>query len=289
MYFKDIVDQVGNAINDTTLKSTGTNASRTKSWIQQFYFLDLLPRRDWTWAQKQGTITTTSGTQRYNFPRWVDNPTRVSSIIHPTSYEPLAQSTLKDVTGKYSLTVYDDPEQYVLGPRVRTTYTTGTISGTSATKVITGASTSWLSSNIEQFDYIQVGSYAYTVNSVDSNTQITVFEDLLATIASSTAYTAILDRWTVDLYPIPNATLALSVTASQIVPRLDDDYDIPILPDNWHWLLVKAGVVKALQHNQEDATIEIQELERSIRMLISEDQSEIDRLESVDIPRSRSY
>lgn len=289
MYLKDILDKVGDAINDTTLKSTGVNASRTKSWVQQFYFLDLLPRRDWTWARKQDTFNTTSGTQRYSLPRWIDNPSRIEAIIHPTTYLPLNQTTLKDVTGKYTLTVYEDPAEYVLSPRTRTTYTTGTVSGTSATKVITGSSTSWLSSNIAQFDYIQVGSYAYTVNSVDSNTQITVFEDLVATIAPSTAYTALLDRWQVDLYPVPNATLAMIVYASQIAPRLDDDYDIPILPDNWHWILVKAGVVKALQHNQEDPSLEIQELERSIRMLISEDQSEADRLESVSIPRSRSY
>ena len=289
MYLKEILDAIGNSVNDTTLKSTGTNASRTKSWVQQFYYLDLMPRRDWSFGKKQDTITTTSGTQRYNFPRWVDNPKRVENLINPTTYLPLTQSILKDVTGKYDLTIYNTPAEYVIGPRVRTTYTTGTLSGTSSTKVLTGSGTSWTTSNIAQFDYIQIGSYAYTVNSVDSDTQITIFEDIVTTIAAATTYTALLDRWTLDLFPVPNATLALILYASQIVPRLDDDFDVPIIPDNWHWILVKAGVIKALQHNQEDVSVEIQELERSIRMLISEDQSESDRIETVDIPRSRSY
>lgn len=288
MYFKEIVDKIGDAINDTTLKSTGVNSSRTKSWVQQFYFLDLLPRVDWNFAKKQGTVTTTSGTQRYNLPRWIDNPTRIQNFIRPTDYSKLKQVSLEDVTGMYTLTVLNTPEKYVIGPRTRSNYTTGTITGTSSAKTLTGSSTAWLSSGIEQFDYIQIGSYAYTVNSVDSNTQITLFEDLNASF-SATTYTAVLDRWTVDLYPVPNATLNLIIYGRQIIPRLDDDFDIPILPDNWHWILVKAGVVKALQHNQEDSSYEVQELERSIRTLISEDQSEADRLEGIAIPRSRSY
>lgn len=288
MYLKEIIDKVGDAVNDTTLKSTGTNANRTKSWIQQFYFLDLIPRVDWNFTRKQDTFTTTSGTQRYNLPRWIDNPTRIDNIIHPTSYAKLSQSTLDDVTGKYDLTVYGTPVEYVLSPRVRTTYTTGTVTGTSALKVLTGSGTSWLSSNIAQFDYIQIGSYAYTVNSVDSNTQITVFEDLLSSVAATT-YTAVMDRWQVDLFPVPSSTLSMIIYGKQLAPRLDDDFDIPILPDNYHWILVKAGVVKALQHNQEDYSGEAIELEMAIKRLISEDQSEADRIESVSIPRSRSY
>lgn len=289
MYLKKIIDNIGSAVNDNTLKSTGVYADRTKSWVQEFYFLDLLPRCDWNFSKKSDTFTTTSGTQTYNLPRWIDNPTRIENIIHPTSKKSLIQSTVADITGKYSLTVYDDPVEYVIRPRVRTTYSTGTISGTSSTKVITGSGTAWTSSNIAQYDYIQVGSYAYTVNTVDSATQITVFEDLISTISSGTSYSALLDRWTIDLYPIPSSTLAMIINGKQIVPPLDDDSDVPILPDNWHWILVKAGIVKALQHNKEDYSGEAKELEQAVKRLISEDQSEADRLEGLSIPRSRGY
>lgn len=276
MYLKEILDKIGDAINDTTLKSTGANASRTKAWVQQFYFLDLLPRVDWNFARKEGSFSTTSGTQRYNLPRWVDNPTRISNIILPTTYKALRQTTNPDVTGKYDLAVYNTPAEYVLGPRVRTNYSTGTITGTSASKTLTGTSTAWLTSGIEQFDYIQIGSYVYTVDTINSDTSITLFDDLNVSL-SGASYTAVLDRWTIDLYPVPNATLSLAVHGKQIVPRLDDDADIPILPDNWHWILVKGGLVKALKHNSEDSTQESQELEVSIRRLVAEDQSEADR------------
>lgn len=251
MYLSEIIDKIGDAVNDTTLKYNGVNSNRTKSWVQQYYFLDLIPRVDWKFTRKQDTFTTTSGTQRYNLPRWIDNPSRIESIIHPTSMDKLPQSILEDVTGKYDLTVYYDPTTYVIGPRTRTNYTTGTVTATSSTKTITGSGTSWESSNIAQFDYIQLGNYVYTVNSVDSNTQITIFESLLESVATST-YIAVLDRWTVDLFPVPNATLNMIIYGKQLAPRLDDAFDIPILPDNYHWILVKAGVVKALQHNQED-------------------------------------
>lgn len=288
MYFKAICDQIGDACNDSTLKSTGANASRTKNWVNQFYHLDLMPRIDWKFAYREGTVTTTSGTQRYSLPRWVDHPSKIVNIIHPTSRLPLTQEIVFDVTGKYSTTVYNDPVKYSFGPRTRTEYSTGTVSGTSAAKVLTGSSTAWTSSSIAQFDYIQIGSYAYTVDSVDSATQITLFEPLAATVSAST-YTALLDRWTIDFWPIPNATLAMVVNARGIIEPLVNDSDVPALPDNWHWILVKAGVVKALQHNKEDYTGEAAELELAIRKLVKVDLSEADRLESIAIPRSRGY
>ena len=289
MYLKQILDQIGQAVNDTTLTSTGVNATRTKQWVQEFYYMDLMTRRNWSFSYKQDTITTASGTQRYALPRWLDNPNKISMITLPTTNLPLVRSELRDVTGKYDLAVLNTPAEYVVAPRTRTTYATGTISATSATKTITGVSTAWTSSGLTQFDQIQVGSYAYTIDNVNSDTSITVFENIVVTIASSTSYTGVKDRWNIDLYPVPNATLALTINAYQIVPRLDDDSDIPILPDNWHHILVTAGIVRALQHNNDDATYQVQQLELAIRRLISEDMKNGDGLESVSIPRSRSY
>lgn len=288
MYLKDIIDKIGEAVNDTTLMSTGTYASRTKSWVQEFYFLDLLPRYDWSFTYYEGAFNTTSGTQRYNLPRWIDHPSKIANIIHPTTRKALVRNTLGNITGKYSLTTYSDPEEYVVGPRTRTSYSTGTVTGISSAKTLTGSSTSWLSSDIQQFDYIQVGSYAYTVDSVDSNTQITLFEDINVSFSAST-YTAVLDRWTIDLYPIPNATLAMIVSGSKLIPSLDDDSDIPILPDNWHFILVKAGIVRAKMHNQEDFTNDSVLLENAIKKMISEDGTTLDYLDSLLIPKSRGY
>ena len=122
---------------------------------------------------------------------------------------------------------------------------------------------------------------------MDSDTQITLFEDIITTIASSTTYEAVLDRWKIDIYGVPNATLALELIAYGIHPRLDDDTDIPLMPDEYHNILVKGGVVLALKHNNDEFTVELQEQEACIRKMIDDNNRENDRLEGIQIPRMR--
>ncbi len=71
-----------------------------------------------------------------------------------------------------------------------TTYATGTVSGTLNTVTLTGAGTSWLS-NVNPGDefYTAGDSNVYTVYRVDSDTQITLYQKLTATISALTAYT----------------------------------------------------------------------------------------------------
>lgn len=71
---------------------------------------------------------------------------------------------------------------------VPTTYTTGTLSGTINTATITGASTAWLD-NVYPGDSITIGSYTYTIRSVDSDTQITLYNNQQITSAALTTYT----------------------------------------------------------------------------------------------------
>lgn len=69
------------------------------------------------------------------------------------------------------------------------TYTTGTLAGTINTFVITGSGTSWLT-NVFPGDSITIGSYTYTVNTVDSDTQITLYQQQQITSLAGTTYTA---------------------------------------------------------------------------------------------------
>lgn len=288
MYVKQIADIVADRINDETLSSTGTHYARTKAFMNEFMFLDLLPRARWKWARREGTVTTTSGTKRYSLPRWVDNPSNIDEILHPTSLEKLTQRREKDIEGRYSSTAPNStPTEYVIAPRSTSTYSTGTISGTSATKVITGSGTDFVTAGIEQFDFIKVGSVVYTVDSVDSATQITIFEDIITTIAAATSYTAQLDRYQIDLYPTPDATIAFEVHAHNTVARLEDDTDIPVLPDRWHNIIVKGAVVLALKHNNDEYTQELAELESDIRKMIAEEDNENDYDDYIGIPRMK--
>lgn len=55
-----------------------------------------------------------------------------------------------------------------------TTYTTGTLTGTINTTTLTGSGTSWLA-NVYPGDLVTIGAYSYTVASVDTDTQITLY------------------------------------------------------------------------------------------------------------------
>jgi hypothetical protein len=347
MYLKEIADHIGDGINDTTLKSTGTNYSRTKQFINEFYRLNFLPLREWEFLRREGSIsqvaqyttgtalftngsTTVIGTGttwvsathvnryifvdgerhykvtavasttsltiesayegdtgtksytiaqfRYKLPRWVDYPVRIYGISR--TYETTTPYKIRQFMTRPSERMTAATSQpYVAGPRERTLYTTGTVSGTSGTKTLTGSSTAWLTSGIEQFDEIQIGSVSYTVDSVNSDTSITLFKNIISTIASATTYTAVMDRWTLDFNYYSSEANTLYITAAAIVPPLDDDYDIPFMPDNWHYLLVLGGKLKARQHNNEDVSVELSELSSVIRNLVSINSRSEDRLD----------
>lgn len=68
-----------------------------------------------------------------------------------------------------------------------TTYSTGSITGTINTNTITGTSTFWLD-NAFPGDTVTIGSYSYRIRSVDSNSQITLYNAQQVT-SGSASYT----------------------------------------------------------------------------------------------------
>lgn len=75
---------------------------------------------------------------------------------------------------------------------IGSTYTTGTISGTAATRSITGSGTSWLS-NVTPGDQVEVTvanmTYKYHVRSVESDTSLTLYQFVLIAIPAASTYT----------------------------------------------------------------------------------------------------
>lgn len=72
---------------------------------------------------------------------------------------------------------------------IPSTYTTGTVSGTIATNTLTGSGTAWLS-NLKPGDIINVSSTDYTVYEVLTDTSLTLYNALKATVSAGTTYTA---------------------------------------------------------------------------------------------------
>jgi hypothetical protein len=84
---------------------------------------------------------------------------------------------------------------------------------------------------------IIIGTVAYTVKAVVSDTQLTVYETVTA-VSSPTAYFLELRNVIVQLYQIPDAGRALYYRYYRIPEVLANDYDNPDMPQHWDWLLI---------------------------------------------------
>ena len=125
-------------------------------------------------------------------------------------------------------------------------YTTGTISGNINTSVVTGSSTVWTSvEGLGKGSKITIGSYVYTVKSVDSDTQITIYEKQVVASAASTTYIISLDNMILQFFNIPSKIENIYFRYQRIAFPLINDQDIPDLPDKYHWILVHAGSIWA--------------------------------------------
>jgi len=76
-------------------------------------------------------------------------------------------------------------------------YSTGLVSTTNGSSVITGTSTAWLTSGIDASDFfIAAGdTVAYTIASIDSDTQITLTANYAGSTQSGITYTAHIERF----------------------------------------------------------------------------------------------
>ena len=122
-------------------------------------------------------------------------------------------------------------------------YNTGTVSAVANTNIITGVGTLWTSvDGLGRMTNITAPpgtvNSTYTIKSVDSDTQITVYETILNTIPALSTYEIKLNNLRVQLYQVPNAQRLLYYRYFRIPELLVNDWDVPDLPHSWHWLLV---------------------------------------------------
>jgi len=144
-------------------------------------------------------------------------------------------------TGVQSLSVFS-------GKAVKT-YTTGTVSLPSASRTLTGSGTAWLSAEgLSKGTKLKIGSLIFTVNTVDSDTQITVYEASTATISAGTTYTAILDNYLVQLHSISDQVLTMYYRFQRVPAVLDADNDIPDIPYPMHPLIGLAMLPTLWRH-----------------------------------------
>lgn len=127
-------------------------------------------------------------------------------------------------------------------------YETGTVTISSGSRTLTGSSTSWTSARgLSKGTKIRIGTALYTVNTVDSDTQITLYEAASAA-ASASVYTAVIDNVKVQLYTIPDVAENYYYRFQRIPAVLDRDADYPDLPAPIHPLIVEEMLIWLWQY-----------------------------------------
>lgn len=132
------------------------------------------------------TVTTASINivkDRYKLPADLDNFKVMKQIknkqsivdLEPTAFDMFEPSPTSEGNPNFSILQGTELDEY----------TTGTVSATANTSVITGSSTVWSTEEgIGRGTRITVGSNVFTIKSVDSDTQLTVYENISSTISS---------------------------------------------------------------------------------------------------------
>src|SRR3990167_2778503 len=163
--------------------------------------------------------------------------------------------------------------------RATATYSAGTVSASINSKTLTGVSTAWLG-NVSAGAKITVDSREYNVESVDSDTQITLVQKTLVAIDSGHSYTSEMSgRSQIVLSSTPSPAINLRIEYSKRTYNLlndNDDLDIwdeyagilvnvlygyyieKLSGDNaFNWLRVYEGQVKEAWRNiQEHSALE---------------------------------
>lgn len=197
---------------------------------------------------------------------------------------------------------YADPIYAMMAGTLLDIHNTGTVSATANTNIITGSGTTWLSvdglgrMNIITVPMSGMTRNTYTIKSVDSDTQITVYETIFVTVPASSAYQIKLNNVRVQLYQIPNAIRSLYYRYFRIPEPLVNDWDIPDMPSSYHYLLVvgalafmylqKGDMQKAAEACEAKFVNGIQEMKKKLGSLAPD---LIHKMKSVDrIPRGVS-
>lgn len=161
------------------------------------------------------------------------------------------------------------PQFNILVGSKRDTYTTGTLSGAVNTSTLTGVDTAWTDvDGLGKGSRITIGTNVYTIEKVDSDTQLTLYEKLSSAVSVGTSYEILMDNLIIQFYDISDAAENIYFRFQRMPEVLYNDEDIPDLPDQWHHLLVDAGVSRIWEmKDKEEAREKKQEFFKMIELM----------------------
>lgn len=144
--------------------------------------------------------------------------------------------------------------------RLAYSYSTGTVSGTINTYTLTGSGTLWLD-NVKPGDLITISTATYNVDSVESDTSLTLRQKLTAAVTAPAAYTATRDnvlQISIDGSPDPIENIRyLYLCKTYDLVTDTDEFDVP---DKYQGLIKYKALAYgygALDDGRENAMIQL--------------------------------
>lgn len=115
----------------------------------------------------------------------------------------------------------------------------GSVTISSGAKALTGTSTSWLTTpkGIGRMSKIRIVENVYHIQSIDSDTGITLYEDASAAVTASTDWEFLLDQPWIQVWPIPDDEYQIQFRYYRRPQPLSDPEDVPDLPEDFHDLV----------------------------------------------------
>lgn len=133
---------------------------------------------------------------------------------------------------------FDSPYLEMMEGTSLDVYSTGIVSTTNLTTTITGVGTVWTTvEGLGRMTDIIIAGNRYTVQSVNSDTSITIYEQAVGSISGS-SYSLLLRNYKTQVYPIPNSVQSLYYRYYRMPEIMINDYDVPDLPKDWHKTIV---------------------------------------------------
>ncbi len=155
----------------------------------------------------------------------------------------------------------------VLG-RDTSTEATGTVTGSANGTTITGSSTTWTSvEGLTRGVKIRVGNHTYTIKSVDSATQITIYETLESGFSGS-VYTINLNNILVKFSNPPADAAGIPYRFQRTLPPLVNDWDESEIPEKYHRLLIEGACKKAFIYQFDAAKYQLAKAEFNEGLLV---------------------
>lgn len=140
---------------------------------------------------------------------------------------------------------YADPIMEAMEGTLLDTETTGTVEGVVNTTTLTGTTTTWtLVEGLGRLSEITIGNYSYRIKSVDSDTQITLYDKLQESVVAGTTFVIHLTNLRVQVYPIPDNSRLLYYRYFRRPTPLVNDYDVPDMPPGFDSVLIYGALSK---------------------------------------------